>query len=1355
MSVEALKSQLEALFFAETEKFWLNLYQHKYSALIDELCAWELIYNRPENEDETDWLVLQSIAFLRHKIETLHEQILLLEVSHTGFVQRIAKSEFASEKELHIIAYAQELGTTKAALEQDKKAFSRWFDEGAVVARYQHQVAAIEQQVKFLIAKLGALTNRYLRAHHDTLENAWQRLDLQPFCLNLLAHSQNQHIRHGLIRALVNMVATLNNYEVDSELDAELIAKLIELLESDNMPYQAIVDILEILIHQRPTFIRAYMWALLEEANDIENSQQVDAEVLYILSIFPKIIVSQPKLTEKDLNMLCALSEHTLPRVRQVTLEFVEFYPTPFAQELIAKRFEQENENAVLFTLIKQLSADRFCQHDFAFLLWQRVLTGDFSMQLKRLALEQSARIMLNMQLESNQADLCFKRFIDTLNKCLSNETNIAVCRYITRAREQLGSFYHQVIIAQLNASLEANEQSDALATWSRDELGRSLSYIAQRGQSLNASKTKAGWRIQQGYRQARRLWRVIHEIRQPSTDKRQSYSHTKAKKPSVSIHVPSCTTAEISETKVPGELLFNIAEQTSRPHLPLLDFLLSVLTNDHRKEDAKTYTPDGILAVTPPSTLWRRLKAYWTITWQFAELDRLRKGNELEQGKYLDALNTLGFSLRFSAYGDIAKTPFPVAKDIQQLYTRSGATSALLTIWSSFKEYVDAIYQNSISQLVFFVLVFISYFWTRHIYVSKRIKQNRKHIPVSIGGWGTRGKSGTERLKSALFSSLALRVVSKTTGCEAMLIYSKISGEQYEIPLFRPFDKASIWEQADVLHFAKQVKADVFLWECMGLTPRYVKILVRWMKDNFATITNAYPDHEDILGPTGLDVAKEMSAFLGYNTQVFTAEQNMASVLNLAAEQKNTSLIQIHWGDGYQITPDILAKYPYVEHPDNIALVCKMAQYIGINKDYVFKETASRVIPDVGVLQQFTTAKIGAISQSFINSMSANERLATIENWKRLNIVEQGKQGQIVALINNRNDRVARSQVFANILANDLHFDAIVVIGTNIDGFFKYFMVALENLLHSIFSNNDHNALCDLLTRFRLTLSRDALIASLNTTADKLPESAFSSLDSLQSHLNSEDETHQLILKRFEAWTIAYTILEVEDLNTKLSQTAALAEQLATLKCTLVHDSDIKPDALNQIIAKQALPNEHQIIVGMQNIKGAGLGYVYMWQKWQLFNQHCERLSRRSVTQTEFRNGLSRILQQEELSAIECQYLADKLDLFKMLPNAQSEFSQAELTQIKRKLEQQTQRLESKDNTRARSPLTRFLNKLVESFLDAGAAVKRKKIAVQVYKDIADFRITIEKATLILSELNRSQKPGWLKLQSGKRRKK
>jgi len=58
-----------------------------------------------------------------------------------------------------------------------------------------------------------------------------------------------------------------------------------------------------------------------------------------------------------------------------------------------------------------------------------------------------------------------------------------------------------------------------------------------------------------------------------------------------------------------------------------------------------------------------------------------------------------------------------------------------------------------------------------------------------------------------------------------------------------RPYDKATIWEQFNLMRLAKELKADVFLWECMGLTPSYVKILQRkWGRDDVSTITNNIP---------------------------------------------------------------------------------------------------------------------------------------------------------------------------------------------------------------------------------------------------------------------------------------------------------------------------------------------------------------------------------------------------------------------------------------------------------------------------------------------------------------------------------
>ncbi|AOT07401.1 capsule biosynthesis protein CapB [Pseudoalteromonas luteoviolacea] len=1360
MADKTLKRQLEDLLFADTEQFWLNLYQHKYQKLVDELASWELVRNKPEQEQTSYWQLLQTIAFLRHKIESFHGNLQAIDADYKSFIERLNKAELKAEKELHILKYAEQLGASRLDLQKDKLAFARWFDEGAVIARYQSKVSEIEQDLKFLIAKLGALTNRYLRSSKDDLNTAWQKLDLQPFFIHLLAHSNSLHIRHGMIRALVNQVSLIHEFSADPELDAELVAQLIELLEADNTPYLAIIDILEILIHQRPTFIRSFMWAKVAESINDFAEKPKNNDQLFILVAMPKVLIQQRNLTDSDIKLLQQLSTHPYHRVRQATIECIPNYEDSFAVELLENRFRNETENAIRFTLVKQLTAARFSENGFAFKHWKQCLQSDESFEIKRIVLEQSARLMLNIQLETDDPDSVFEQFIDILNLQLEQEPNIAVKRFISRTREQLNSFYIQELIVSIEDQLALDNTITAPSNIDHQDLGRALSYIAQSELGFNGYQRDGQWQIHNGTLKGRRFWRFWHEFFTPSTDKRQSYSHTKAKKPSAELHVPSCSTAEISETNVPGEALYNLKEHSARPYLPLPDYLLSILSQDHLPEQAKSYTPDGILVITRPPKLIQRIRAYWHISLKFAALDRLRKGGDLEQKNYIDAIRKLGFQMEFIGYGSTLKAQFPVESSIAKLFSRASITTALINIGLGFKEYLYSIYQNSIGQLVFFVCAFIAYFWSRHIKVSQDIQRNRKQIPISIGGWGTRGKSGTERLKSALFSSIALKVITKTTGCEAMMIYTTSNGDQHELPLFRPFDKASIWEQSDVLAFAKSVKADVFLWECMGLTPRYVRILRRWMNDNFATITNAYPDHEDILGPTGLDVATEMSSFIGSNTQVFTAEQSMYPVLNKSAEQKDSTLIQVHWGEGFQITDDIRALYPYEEHPDNIALVCKMAQYIGINKDYVFKETAERIVPDIGVLQHFEQAPIGNVTQSFVNSMSANERLATIENWRRLNLFGQSQQPKVqtIALINNRNDRIARTKVFAQILIEDLTFDYIVVIGTNVDGFLAYFKQALHARITRIIDNNDREDLAKLLEQFKCLASDQMLCDKLNAL---LPE-AHLDCQTLQNteHMAAFFEQHvssgrqrRYLNHLVEGWHMAHTIMSIEELKTHQKEISEHLNSLLSARTRLIENPYISADELTKKVAKLGLDGQHQLIVGMQNIKGAGLNYVYAWQKWHHLHQTCEHLLTPHISQAQFRQGLLKLAQTSRIGAIEHDYFNDFLGKLSKLPHAQNEFSQAEIAHLKERLQSKDPKSKEETSDVKQNRVTRFVLQVVESFLDAGAAVKRKKTAQQVYKDIASQRITLEKAIAVLAALNRSQKPGWLALQQKRKK--
>tara|TARA_Y100000310_G_C20703849_1_gene832764 strand:- start:1915 stop:6009 length:4095 start_codon:yes stop_codon:yes gene_type:complete len=1353
MSNHLLTKRLENLLFADIASFWLDLYRQKYRELVDELSEWELIKNQPEDYEEDDWLLLQTISFLTHKIDTLQSQLIKIDVEHRRFIERLNHAELKAEREFHILDYAYALGADREQLKKDQDAFQRWFDEGAIVNRYQDKLSELEQSLKFLIGKLGDLTNRYLRIHSGEITKSWLTLNLESFFLGLLEKSENEAIRNSIFRALANQVNLISEYVGETQFDSDLVELLLLSLEKQSTPHAAKVDILEILINLRPTFTRYFMRSQIDL--DVLANEKVEAQHLFLLTAFSKIICKQPKLSETNYKLLILLAKHTYPRVRQSVIEQCSLLPSAFALKLLTVRLHKESHQAVRLTLIKQLTDPRFTEELQVFHIWRKQLKIAHSFAEKRLLLELAPRIMFNLQVDyeqQSQADTLFKSFINVLNTQLENEKSIAIKRVISRVREQLACFMYQQQLAELefnlNSSLSINLNSD----WAeQDLLGRLLSKQAQNNEAFNVTMKNKGWQIQRGYKRGFRFWRLWHEFKNPSTGKRQSFNHVQARKPSAFMHIPSCTVAEISQTEVPGEPRFDAEQFSSRPHLPMLDFLLSTLSQDNLKAPAKSFTPDGILIVTPPSNVLKRMYAYSWISFNFEKLDDLRNGSEHEQRDFLALIKARGFILDFQQYGSVLDAEFPVESNIANLYQKLSLTPFLFNMWSSFKEYAYSLYQNSIGQLIFFVLAFSTYFWARHIKISRQIKSDRAKIPVSIGGWGTRGKSGTERLKAALFSSLTLKVISKTTGCEATLIYARASGEQFEIPLFRPFDKASIWEQSDVLHFATKVKADVFLWECMGLTPRYVKILRNWMADNFSTITNAYPDHEDTLGPTGIDVANETSHFIGENSLVFTSEQNMAPVLELNAKQKNSNLIQVHWADGLQITDDIRSLYPYQEHPSNIALVCKMAEHIGLNKDYVFKETSARIVPDIGVLKHFAEAPIGKISQSFVNSMSANERLATLENWQRLKLTQlnDDPQAQVIALLNNRNDRVARSKVFAAILSNDLRFDRVVVIGSNVDGFYSYFLDALLERIDKIIEIDDIENLDKLIEQFNI-LSEAKLKARFKIAYGSMAAENLLALSegvvnkSCIKEITGEisDQELTIILDNLRN---SYQRMHLDSLKSDIAKNSKeIKERLLLIiksKIILLDDSNISADEITHTVANLALPHTHQVIVGMQNIKGAGLNYVYAWQQWQKISQTITNMLSKNCTAKEFRTALTNLNMIVTFNALETDYLKQKLDILKRSQLAQNEFCQAEITTLQEKINGE-KLIEEEEYAQSRP--ARYFNQMIESFLDAGAAVKRKKRAIQIYKDIADQRITIEKAIKLLSEMNRNQKSGW-----------
>ena len=99
-----------------------------------------------------------------------------------------------------------------------------------------------------------------------------------------------------------------------------------------------------------------------------------------------------------------------------------------------------------------------------------------------------------------------------------------------------------------------------------------------------------------------------------------------------------------------------------------------------------------------------------------------------------------------------------------------------------------------------------------------------------------------------------------------------------------------------------------------------------------------------------------------------------------------------------------------------------------------------------------------------------------------------------------------------------------------------------------------------------------------------------------------------------------------------------------------------------------------------------------------------------------------------------------------KSLPVAHSENFQAELALVVSNFEEAMKELKQKLMVvKKKSSRLEKLIALVEAFFDAGDAVKRRKRANQIYRDLVSERISSERAALELQLLNKRQKGGWL----------
>ncbi len=286
----------------------------------------------------------------------------------------------------------------------------------------------------------------------------------------------------------------------------------------------------------------------------------------------------------------------------------------------------------------------------------------------------------------------------------------------------------------------------------------------------------------------------------------------------------------------------------------------------------------------------------------------------------------------------------------------------------------------------------------------ARRHQQALARIPIRVHVNGTRGKSSVTRLIAAGLRAGGRRTCAKTTGTRARMIFP----DGREVPVFRPA-RANVLEQIRVVRAAVEAGAEALVVECMALQPALQwRCEAQLVRSTHGVITNARPDHLDVMGPGPDDVARALAGTTPYGGTLYTSEQARRAVLAAAAQDRRSTLVALGDADAQAVTAAELAGFSYVAHAENVALALRVCADLGVPRATALAGMHAAA-PDPGALREQASQRAGK-PVLFVNAFAANDPESTLAIWQ-LARRRHPQADRALVVMNTRADRVDRSR--------------------------------------------------------------------------------------------------------------------------------------------------------------------------------------------------------------------------------------------------------------------------------------------------------------------------------------------------------